>query len=144
MGRGARGVRGIRLVGNHRVIALIIPEEGGFVLTASANGYGKRTAAADFPRKGRGTQGVIGMQSSTRNGDLVGAIQVHAGDEIMLISDLGTLVRTKADEVSLLGRNTQGVKLIDLRGEEKLIGVQRIVESDEESGGAESGSEEAE
>jgi DNA gyrase subunit A len=144
MGRGARGVRGIRLVGNHRVIALIIPEEGGFVLTASANGYGKRTAAADFPRKGRGSQGVIGMQSSTRNGDLVGAIQVHAGDEIMLISDLGTLVRTKGDEVSLLGRNTQGVKLIDLRGEEKLIGVQRIVESDEESGGPESGSEEAE
>jgi DNA gyrase subunit A len=74
----------------------------------------------------------------------VGAIQVHDGDEIMLISNLGTLVRTKADEVSLLGRNTQGVKLIDLRGEEKLTGVQRIIESDEESNGSESVSEEAE
>jgi DNA gyrase subunit A len=144
MGRTARGVRGIRLLGSHRVIALIIPEEGGYVLATSENGYGKRTPVAEFPRKGRGTQGVIGMQTSTRNGDLVGAIQVHDGDEIMLISDLGTLVRTKADEVSLLGRNTQGVKLIDLRGEEKLTGVQRIVESDEDSNGSESVSEEAE
>jgi DNA gyrase subunit A len=134
MGRGARGVRGIRLSGKHRVIALIIPEQDGFVLTASENGYGKRTAVPDFPRKGRGSQGVIAMQASPRNGDLVGAIQVHAGNEIMLISNLGTLVRTKADEVSLLSRNTQGVKLIDLRGEEKLIGVQRIVETDEASG----------
>jgi len=144
MGRTARGVRGIRLVGEHRVIALIIPEDGGFVLTASDNGYGKRTASADFPRKGRGTQGVIAMQASARNGDLVGAIQVHAGDEIMLISNLGTLVRTKADEVSLLGRNTQGVKLIDLRGEEKLTGVQRIVESEDDPGETESGSEQSE
>jgi DNA gyrase subunit A len=134
MGRGARGVRGIRLSGKHRVIALIIPEQDGFVLTASENGYGKRTAVPDFPRKGRGSQGVIAMQASPRNGDLVGAIQVHVGNEIMLISNLGTLVRTKADEVSLLSRNTQGVKLIDLRGEEKLIGVQRIVETDEASG----------
>ena len=134
MGRGARGVRGIRLSGKHRVIALIIPEQDGFVLTASETGYGKRTAVPDFPRKGRGSQGVIAMQASPRNGDLIGAIQVHAGNEIMLISNLGTLVRTKADEVSLLSRNTQGVKLIDLRGEEKLIGVQRIVETDEASG----------
>jgi DNA gyrase subunit A len=132
MGRTARGVRGIRLVGRQTVIALIIPESGGFVLTASAKGFGKRTAADDFPRKGRGTQGVIAMQTSPRNGDLVAAVQVHAGEQIMLISDMGTLVRTKADEVSLLGRNTQGVKLIDLRGEERLTGVQRIVESDTE------------
>jgi DNA gyrase subunit A len=143
MGRGARGVRGIRLVGSHRVIALIIPENGGYVLTASANGYGKRTAGADFPRKGRGAQGVIAMQASTRNGDLVGAIQVHDGDEIMLISDQGTLVRTKADGVSLLGRNTQGVKLIDLRGDETLTGVQRIVESEDAEGNGQDGSESA-
>jgi len=132
MGRTARGVRGIRLVARQTVIALIIPESDGFVLTASENGYGKRTAAEDFPRKGRGTQGVIAMQTSARNGELVGAVQVHAGEQIMLISDMGTLVRTKGDEVSLLGRNTQGVKLIDLRGEERLISVQRIVESDSE------------
>ena len=121
MGRTARGVRGIRLVGRHRVIALIIPQEDGYVLTASANGYGKRTPVADFPRKGRGTQGVIAMQVSARNGELVGAIQVFDGDEIMLISDQGTLVRTPADQVSLLGRNTQGVRLIAMRDDERLV-----------------------
>jgi DNA gyrase subunit A len=130
MGRSARGVRGIRLVGKHRVISLIIPQPDGLVLAASENGYGKRTLVTEYPLKGRGSQGVIAMQTSPRNGDLIGAIQVYTGDEIMLISNLGTLVRTKADEVSLLSRNTQGVKLIDLRGEEKLTGVQRIIESD--------------
>jgi DNA gyrase subunit A len=139
MGRAARGVRGIRLAGGHRVIALIIPQTDGFVLCASEKGYGKRTDVAEFPVKGRGTQGVIAMQTTPRNGDLVGAVQVFAGDQIMLISNLGTLVRTKADEVSLLGRNTQGVKLIDLRGEEKLVGVQRIVESDETIGNGDDG-----
>jgi DNA gyrase subunit A len=132
MGRTARGVRGIRLTGTHQVISLIIPQPDGFVLTASEHGYGKRTEVAGFPVKGRGTQGVIAMQTTERNGALVGAIQVFAGDEIMLISNLGTLVRTNADEVSVLGRNTQGVKLIDLRGDERLTSVQRIVESEEE------------
>ena len=135
MGRTARGVRGIRMPGEHRLISLIIPQEGGFVLTASEHGFGKRTEVDDFPVKGRGTQGVIAMQRSERNGDLVGAVQVFAEDEIMLISNLGTLVRTKADEVSLLSRNTQGVKLIDLRGDERLVGVQRIVESEDEEDG---------
>jgi DNA gyrase subunit A len=141
MGRTARGVRGIRLTGAHRVISLIIPQPDGYVLTASEHGYGKRTEVAGFPVKGRGTQGVIAMQTSERNGALVGAIQVFAGDEIMLISNLGTLVRTNSDEVSLLGRNTQGVKLIDLRGDEHLTSVQRIVESeeDDEAGGEDGG-----
>ncbi len=129
MGRTARGVRGIALRGEQRVIALIIPRADGFVLTASARGYGKRTPVDEFPRKGRGTQGVIAMQTSSRNGDLIGAVQVFAGDEIMLISNQGTLVRTAADGVSLLGRNTQGVKLIGLRGDEILGSVQRIEES---------------
>ena len=133
MGRTARGVRGIRLVGSQRVIALIIPVPEGFVLTASAKGYGKRTPAADFPRKGRGAQGVIAMQTSTRNGELIGAAQVFSGDEIMLISNQGTLVRTRADGVSLLGRNTQGVKLIGLRGDEVLSGLQRIAESEDDT-----------
>ncbi|HEX7034740.1 MAG TPA: DNA gyrase subunit A [Pseudomonadales bacterium] len=139
MGRNARGVRGIVLSGGHQVISLIIPQQGGYVLTASENGYGKRTAVSEFPVKGRGTQGVISMQTSVRNGPLVSAIQVFDGDEIMLISNLGTLVRTSADEVSLQGRNTQGVRLITLRGEERLVGVQRIVETDdgsEEANGA--------
>jgi DNA gyrase subunit A len=132
MGRTARGVRGIRLAGDHRVISLIVPRDGGFVLTASENGFGKRTAIDEFPVKGRGTQGVIAMQVSTRNGALVGAVQVFVGDELMLISNLGTLVRTGVDGVSVQGRNTQGVRLINLRGDEKLVGVARIEEQDEE------------
>ncbi len=133
MGRTARGVRGIRLTGNHRVISLIIPVSDGYVLCASENGFGKRTRVADFPVKGRGAQGVIAMQTSSRNGALVGAVQVFSGDEMMLISNMGTLVRTTVDEVSIQGRNTQGVRLINLRGDEKLVGVERIVESEAES-----------
>jgi len=139
MGRTARGVRGIRLQGSHQVISLIIPQAEGYVLTASDRGYGKRTDVAEFPVKGRGTQGVIGMQTSERNGNLVGAVQVFDGDEIMLISNLGTLVRTKADEVSVLSRNTQGVRLINLRDDEHLVGVQRIVESEEAGDGEDDG-----
>ncbi|MCZ6712062.1 MAG: DNA gyrase subunit A [Gammaproteobacteria bacterium] len=133
MGRTARGVRGIRLTGNHRVISLIIPASDGYVLCASENGYGKRTPVADFPVKGRGAQGVIAMQTSRRNGALVGAVQVFPGDEMMLISNRGTLVRTTVDEVSVQGRNTQGVRLIKLRDNEKLVGVERVVESEADS-----------
>ena len=129
MGRIARGVRGIRLGRGHSVISLIIPS-GGFVLTASRNGYGKRTRIKEFPVKGRAIQGVIAMQGGARNGPLVGAAQVFEGDEIMLISDQGTLVRTSADEISLVSRNTQGVKLIALREGEHLVGLERIVESE--------------
>jgi DNA gyrase subunit A len=129
MGRGARGVRGIRLFSGQQVISLIIPQPDGFVLTASRHGYGKRTSVDDFPVKGRGAQGVIGMQISERNGEVVGAVQVFSGDELMLISDQGTLVRTGADEISVQGRNTQGVRLIALRDDEHLVGVERIQES---------------
>jgi len=132
MGRISRGVRGIRLAEGQEVISLIVPEEDHQILTVSANGYGKRTSTDEFPRKGRGTQGVIAMQASDRNGDLVGAMQVANGDEIMLISDQGTLVRTRVDEVSILSRNTQGVRLIRVRGEEKLVGLARIEETEEE------------
>ena len=142
MGRTARGVRGIRLRGGHSVISLIIPVEDGYVLTASANGYGKRTRVTEFPVKGRGAQGVIAMQSNERNGDVVGAVQVCAGDELMLISDMGTLVRTSADEVSVQGRITQGVRLIALRGEERLNSVARIVESNGGNGSKNGGNEE--
>ena len=144
MGRTARGVRGIRLRGGHSVIALIIPTEDGYVLTASANGYGKRTRVAEFPVKGRGALGVIAMQSNERNGNLIGAVQVCEGDELMLISDMGTLVRTSADEVSVQGRITQGVRLIALRGEERLNSVARIVESNGGNGNKNGGDGEPE
>lgn len=128
MGRTARGVRGIKLQAGQTVIALIIPQPDGSVLTASEHGYGKRTEVEDFPVKGRGGQGVIGMQTSERNGQLVGAVQVFHGDEVMLISNMGTLVRTSADEISVLGRNTQGVRLINLKAGEQLNSVERIAE----------------
>ena len=129
MGRTARGVRGIRLADGQRVIALIVPKRDGALLTASERGYGKRTAIDEFPVKGRGGQGVIAMRTSSRNGDLVGATQVFEGDEIMLISDQGTLVRTHARDISVVSRNTQGVRLIRLTGDAKLVGVERIAES---------------
>ncbi|MAA50740.1 MAG: DNA gyrase subunit A [Gammaproteobacteria bacterium] len=133
MGRSAKGVRGIKLGTGHALISLIIPTADGYLLTASENGYGKRTALDDFPLRGRGAQGVIAMQTSDRNGALVGAVQIFDGDELMLISDMGTLVRTKGDEVSVLGRNTQGVRLIKLREQEKLNSVSRIEEREDDS-----------
>ncbi|MAT91506.1 MAG: DNA gyrase subunit A [Halioglobus sp.] len=136
MGRTARGVRGIKLGAGHRMIALIIPREGGEVLTVSENGFGKRTDVADFPTKGRGTMGVIAMQTSDRNGRMVGAVQVLPGDELMLISNQGTLVRTRSDEVSVLGRNTQGVRVIRTREGESLVRIARIEEPEEGAGEA--------
>ena len=130
MGRTARGVRGVRLRRGQSVIKLIIPSEDGFLLTASENGFGKRTRIDEFAVKGRGGLGVIAMQTSDRNGPIIGAAQVFEGDEIMLISNLGTLVRTGADAVPAVGRNTQGVKLIALKDDAKLVGLERIVETD--------------
>ena len=144
MGRSAKGVRGIKLPAGHRLISLIIPADNGYLLTASENGYGKRTALQEFPLRGRGAQGVIAMQTSDRNGALVGAVQIFDGDELMLISDMGTLVRTKGDEVSLLGRNTQGVRLIKLREEERLNSVSRIEEQEETASAGEDDADDAE
>ncbi len=133
MGRTARGVRGIKLNADQKLIALIIPKPEGRILTVSENGYGKRTSVDEFPVKGRGTQGVIGMQTSERNGQLVGAIQVFADYQMMLISDQGTLVRCRTDEVSELGRNTQGVRVIRLRDNESLVSIAKIEDSDDDS-----------
>ena len=129
MGRTAAGVRGIKLLGEAKVISLIICEEG-TVLTATENGYGKRTPMEDYPAHGRGGQGVIAIQTSERNGSVVGATLVADGDEIMLISDGGTLVRTRVAEISTMGRNAQGVRLINLVDGEKLVGLDRICEVD--------------
>jgi DNA gyrase subunit A len=137
MGRTAKGVRGIRLAAQQRVISLIIPEAEGYLLTASENGFGKRTPLVDFPMRGRGAQGVIAMQTSERNGQLVSAVQVFSGDELMLISNTGTLVRTDSDGVSVVGRNTQGVRLINLKEDEVLNSVERIAEQTLEQAGDE-------
>jgi DNA gyrase subunit A len=128
MGRLARGVRGMRLADEQRIISMLIPEAGAQILSASARGYGKRTPLADYPRRGRGGQGVIAMVINERNGKLVGAVQVLDGEEIMLISDQGTLVRTRVDEVRGAGRNTQGVILIKLADDETLVGLERVQE----------------
>jgi len=125
MGREAAGVRGIRLGAGQELIALIVVGEG-HVLTASAAGYGKRTPLAEFPPHGRGGQGVIALQTSDRNGVTVAALQVMPGQEIMLISSTGTLVRTTVDEISVQGRNTQGVRLIRLGEGERLVGIERV------------------
>jgi DNA gyrase subunit A len=127
MGRSARGVRGIRLGKSHEVIALIVLEEGA-ILTATANGFGKRTPVDDYPRQGRGGQGVISIRTSDRNGAVVGAAQVDDSDEVMLISDVGTLVRTPVADISITGRNTQGVTLISMSKGQRLVGVEKIVQ----------------
>ena len=125
MGRNAVGVRGIKLAENQKLISLIIATDG-FVLTATENGYGKRTPIEEYPKHGRGGQGVISIQTSDRNGQVIGAERVTEEDEMMLITTNGTLVRTRTGEVSIMGRNTQGVRLISLNKSEKLSGIERI------------------
>jgi DNA gyrase subunit A len=131
MGRTACGVRGIRVQTGQRVISLIIASDSP-VLTATEQGYGKRTAAEDYPVHGRGGQGVIAIQVTERNGAVVGAITADDNDEVMLISSGGTLVRTRVNEISVMGRNTQGVRLIALVEDELLVGIERIVEERDE------------
>ena len=143
MGRSARGVRGIKLRAGEAVISLIIPNAAGTLLLASEKGFGKRTPVEEFSVIGRGGQGVISMKLSERNGSLVGVAQVGSGFEVLLISDQGTMVRTRVDEVSTLGRNTQGVRLINLSEGESLVGLASFDEPelDELEGDAEEGAE---
>ncbi len=131
MGRNARGVRGMRLGRGARVISLMIAPEG-LVLTATENGYGKCTPAAEYRQQGRMGQGIISIRTSGRNGAVIGAQLVEENDEIMLITDGGKLVRTRVNEVRVLGRNTQGVKLISLAAGERLVGLERIADDQEE------------
>lgn len=132
MGRTAQGVRGILLQPEQKVISLIVANPTGTILTATENGYGKRTPLNEYRLTSRGGQGIISIQVSERNGKVIGAIQVEESDDIMLISDRGTLVRTRVSEISSQGRNTQGVTLIRLSTDEKLVGLSRIQEGDEE------------
>nr|WP_158118593.1 DNA topoisomerase (ATP-hydrolyzing) subunit A [Vibrio cidicii] len=131
MGRTAAGVRGMKLADGDQVVSLIVPKTEGDVLTVTENGYGKRTSLSEYPTKGRGTQGVVSIKVSERNGSVVGAVQVDEGDEFMMITDAGTLVRTRVAEVSQVGRNTQGVTLIRTAEDESVVGLQRIEEVEE-------------
>ncbi|EGQ9291018.1 DNA topoisomerase (ATP-hydrolyzing) subunit A [Vibrio vulnificus] len=131
MGRTAAGVRGMKLADGDQVVSLIVPKNEGDVLTVTENGYGKRTVLSEYPTKGRGTQGVVSIKVSERNGSVVGAVQVEDGDEFMMITDAGTLVRTRVAEVSQVGRNTQGVTLIRTAEDESVVGLQRIDEVEE-------------
>jgi DNA gyrase subunit A len=131
LGRSARGVRGMMIEDHQSVIAMLVAgDETQSVLTATENGYGKRTSITEYTRHGRGTKGMIAIQQSERNGKVVAATLVHADDEIMLITDTGVLVRTRVSEIRELGRATQGVTLIGLDEGAKLSGLQRIVEND--------------
>ncbi|WP_367607151.1 DNA gyrase subunit A [Legionella sp. W05-934-2] len=132
MGRTARGVRGIRLQPGQKVISLVIAAEEGAILTATERGYGKRTDIAEYRITGRGGQGVISIQVNDRNGDVVKSQMVSNTDEVMLITDQGTLVRFKVSELSIIGRNTQGVRLINVSEDEVVVGLQRIEEIDDE------------
>ncbi|MBT4803695.1 MAG: DNA gyrase subunit A [Legionellales bacterium] len=131
MGRQARGVRGIKLADENKVISLVIVAENSPILTATEKGYGKRTSIEDYRITGRGGQGVISIQVNERNGKVIGALQAANDGEIFLISNKGTLVRTKVDEISLVGRNTQGVRLIRLANSEDLISMQALIDSDD-------------
>lgn len=143
MGRSAAGVRGMLVAGEGRIIALLVLPGGegengsrDEILISTQNGYGKRTPIADFPRKGRGIKGVIAIKTSPRNGAVVGALRVGASDEVMLITDGGILVRTRVAEISLQGRNTQGVRLIRTQEDEQLTGI-GLVEIEAEGAGSE-------
>ncbi len=132
MGRTARGIRGMRLADGRKVIALIIPSENGTILTATENGYGQRTSVDAYRPIGRGGQGVIAIVVDERNGKVVGAAQVFDDNEVLFISDHGTMVRTRVNEISVLGRNTKGVRLVQLSGEDSLVGLEPIVVIDAE------------
>lgn len=124
MGRSARGVRGIKLIDDQRLISLVVVREECEILTATEKGYGQRTRLEDYRPIGRGGQGVMAIQTSERNGKVVAALQINDDDEILMISDGGTMVRTRANEISVMGRNTQGVRLVQLAAGESLVGVE--------------------
>lgn len=128
IGRNASGVKGIKLAKNDRVVSLIIPKKNNNILTVTQNGYGKCTDNVQYPTKSRATQGVISIKVTKRNGPVVGAIQVTNKDQIMIITDTGTLVRIRVAEVNVIGRNTHGVTLIRTKTNEKVVGLQRVAE----------------
>lgn len=145
VGRNATGVRGMKLENDEKVISLIVPHNDGPILTITENGFGKRTSLEEYPAKSRATKGVVSIKVSERNGKVVGAVQVEEQDEIMLITDNGTLVRTRVNEVSVIGRNTQGVRIIRTSETELVVALQRIdeIQSDDIEGELDSEGSEA-
>jgi len=131
MGRVSQGVRGMRLDKNQKVISLLVIDEGN-IITATENGFGKQTKTEEFSIQRRGGKGVIAIQTSERNGKVIGANQVNENDELMFISSSGNLIRTKINSISVIGRNTQGVKLIRLSNDDKLLGMERIINDDDD------------
>lgn len=137
MGRTAAGVRGIKLKNDQRVISLIIPDDEQTILSATQNGYGQRTAVSDYRPIGRGGQGVIAIQATDRNGEVVASVQVSSNDDVLMITDKGTMVRTPTEGISVIGRNTQGMRLIRLADDEKLVAIECIVDDGEDEEGGE-------
>ena len=131
MGRVSQGVRGMRIDKDQKIISLVVLEEGN-ILVATENGYGKQTLKDEFSIQKRGGKGVIAIQTSDRNGNLIGAKQVNTGDEVMFISTSGNLIRTRTDDISIIGRNTQGVRLIRLSEDDNLLGMEKVINEDDE------------
>ena len=131
MGRVSQGVRGMRIDKDQKIISLVVLEEGN-ILVATENGYGKQTLRDEFSIQKRGGKGVIAIQTSDRNGNLIGAKQVSTGDEVMFISTSGNLIRTRTDDISIIGRNTQGVRLIRLSEDDNLLGMEKVISEDDE------------
>lgn len=144
MGRTSRGVRGIKLVGDDTVVAMAVADPDAYLLVACEKGHGKRTKLSDYPVKGRGNQGVISIQTKGRNGPVVSSVLCRDGDDALYISENGMLVRTPVNDVSVMGRNTQGVKLVNLKANDRLVGLEIVSERDLEQYAARSGAEEAE
>ena len=141
MGRTSRGVRGIKLLGDDEVVAMAVADPDAFLLVACEKGYGKRTRIADYPVKGRGNQGVISIQTKGRNGRVISSVLCHEGDDALYISEGGMLVRTAVSDISTMGRNTQGVKLVNLKSGDRLMGLEIVSERDLEQYAARSGVE---
>jgi len=140
MGRQAHGVRGMKLGKDQKVVSMLVASnEAQTVLTATENGYGKRTAISEYTRHGRGTQGMISIQTSERNGKVIGAVLVGDEDEIMLISTGGVAIRTKVQQIREMGRSTQGVRLIDLDEGTTLAGIERVAEKEDEEENGQNG-----
>ncbi len=144
MGRTSRGVRGIKLVGDDTVVAMAVADPDAYLLVACEKGHGKRTKLSDYPVKGRGNQGVISIQTKGRNGPVVSSVLCRDGDDALYISENGMLVRTPVNDVSVMGRNTQGVKLVNLKANDRLVGLEIVSERDLEQYAARSGAEEGE
>jgi DNA gyrase subunit A len=133
MGRVSQGVKGITTTGDEKVIGMEIIDDGVEILSVTSKGYGKRTSASEYRKQSRGGKGIIAMKLTSKTGDIVQIKPVSDRDDLMIITDNGQVIRTKISGISLLGRNTQGVRLINLKGSEKVVAIENIAESENET-----------